>query len=134
MCEPSCSRETIADCAALEIVHRPDEREWLRWVRTRNRVGGNLWEGSRPTYPNPKFFYSPGVWQLDQSIPVTTVGEKENNVPDIRQFSYGPIRRKIAIIKSAQCHILDFAGTAGGGVLSGRNYETGRPANAGCFL
>ena len=49
MSEPSCSRETIADCAALEIVHRPDEREWLRGVRTRNRVGGNQWEGSRPT-------------------------------------------------------------------------------------
>ena len=30
MSEPSCSRETIADCAALKIVHRSDEREWLR--------------------------------------------------------------------------------------------------------
>lgn len=29
------------DCsyATLETVHRPDEREWLRGVRTRNRLG-----------------------------------------------------------------------------------------------
>ena len=63
-----------------------------------------------------------------------TVAEKENNVPDIRQFSYRPIRWRIAIIKSSQYHVLDFAGTAGGSAFSGRNHETGRPANAGYFL
>ncbi len=53
MSEPSCSRETIADCATLEsFIALMNENGYVG--RTRNRMGGNLWECSRPTYPNPK--------------------------------------------------------------------------------
>ena len=38
----------------LGIVHRPDEREWLRGVRTRNRMGGNMWECFQPFSTDPK--------------------------------------------------------------------------------
>lgn len=121
MSERSRSRETIAGGAALKIVHRPDEREWLRGVRTRNRVGREP-VGVLPALLN------------DPRVRVRTVAEKENDVAGIRQFSYRPTRWRITIIKSAQYHVLDFAGIAGGNVFSGRNYETGQPANAGCFF
>ena len=90
MSEPSCSREAIADCATLGIVHRPDEREWLRGVRTRNRVGGNLWEWFPPYLSESQGSSTVLEFGIDQSNSVTTVG-KENmfRYPTIR---YGPIR------------------------------------------
>ena len=53
----------------IGIVHRPDEREWLRGVRTRNRVGGNL-VGVLPALPN------------DLKLLVTTIANKKNDVPE----------------------------------------------------
>ena len=43
----------------IGIVHRPDEREWLRGVRTRNRMGGNMWECFPPFSTNPKLEFGP---------------------------------------------------------------------------
>ena len=48
----------------LEIVHRPDEREWLRGVRTRNRRGGNMWECFPPYLMTPM---SSGVKRSNRS-------------------------------------------------------------------
>jgi hypothetical protein len=39
MPERLCSREDDCNLRDLGTVHRPDEREWLCGVRTRNRLG-----------------------------------------------------------------------------------------------
>jgi len=113
----------------LGIVHRPDGREWLRGVRTRNRMGGNMWECFPPFSTDPKL-----IEFGTRVIPRKTLAKGENNVRAIRQFNCRPTRGSFAVIKSTQDDILDIAINACGSVLRRRNDEASKPASRDWLL